>query len=264
MRDDHDLFLLLQISDPHIGASWHGSDPDECLLRTVEAILALPDHPDALLVSGDLTDNGAPEEYRRLRELLAPLDLEPHVLPGNHDLRAPLREAFGLPGEGDEPASHAVDLGPLRLICLDSTIPGAEGGALDGGRIEWLDAVLAEKREKPTVVAMHHPPLRTEMPPFEAIGLAPESREALTEVLDRHPQVARVVAGHVHRAIVAELAGRAVVTVPSTYLQAALDLTAPKLTMSPDPPGFAIHALRDGTLATHLQRIAPPLDQGRG
>ncbi|HEY5332238.1 MAG TPA: phosphodiesterase [Solirubrobacterales bacterium] len=256
MPDDSKPFLLLQISDPHIGANWEGADPDECLLRAVEAILTLADRPDALLVSGDLTDNGAPEEYGRVRDLLAPLDLEPHVLPGNHDLRRPLREAFGLPGGGDEPASHVVDLGPLRLICLDSTIPGAEGGALDEGRIEWLDAVLAEAREVPTVIAMHHPPLRTEIPTFERIGLAPEARAALAEVLVRHRQVQRVVAGHVHRAIIAELAGRAVLTVPSTYLQAALDFTAPKLGMRAEPAAFAIHALRDGSLASHLQPVA--------
>jgi 3',5'-cyclic AMP phosphodiesterase CpdA len=258
MGDDQTPFLLLQISDPHIGAAWNGADPDESLLRAVEAILALPDRPDALLVSGDLTDNGTPEEYRRVRELLAPLDLEPHVLPGNHDLREPLREAFGLPGAGEEPVSHAVDLGPLRLVCLDSTIPGAEGGALDGGRIEWLEEALAEDAAKPTVIALHHPPLRTEIPTFERIGLAADSCAALGEVVARHPQVMRIVAGHVHRTIVAELGGRAVVTVPSTYLQAALDFTAPKLRMDPDPPGFAIHALRDGTLATHLQRVALP------
>jgi Icc protein len=258
MGDDRAPFLLLQISDPHIGANWNEADPDECLLRAVEAILSLPDRPDALLVSGDLTDNGAPEEYQRVRELLAPLDLTPHVLPGNHDLRAPLREAFELPGKGAEHVSYAVDLGPLRLVCLDSTIPGAEGGSLDGGRTEWLEATLAEDTAKPTVVALHHPPLRTEIPTFERIGLAPESCEALAGVLARHPQVKRIVAGHVHRSIVAELAGRAVVTVPSTYLQAALDFTAPKLQMRADPPGFAVHALRDDSLATHLQRIAAP------
>jgi 3',5'-cyclic-AMP phosphodiesterase len=257
MADDRPPFLLLQISDSHIGANWDGVDPDESLLRAVEAILSLSDRPDALLVSGDLTDNGDPEEYQRVRELLAPLDLVPHVLPGNHDVRGPLREAFGLPGVGDEPVSYAVDLGPLRLICLDSTIPGAEGGSLDGGRVEWLDAALAEDPATPTVIALHHPPLLTEIPTFERIGLEPGSRDALAEVVGRHPQVARIVAGHVHRSIVAELAGRAVVTAPSTYLQAALDFTAPKLQMRPDPPGFAVHALRDGSLATHLQRIAP-------
>ncbi|HEX3736679.1 MAG TPA: phosphodiesterase [Solirubrobacterales bacterium] len=257
-------FLLLQISDTHLGAGWQGVDPERCLRQAVEAILALPQGPDALLVSGDLTQDGTAEEYARVRELLAPLDLEPHVLPGNHDLRGPLREAFGVPGAGEEPVSHAVDLGPLRLICVDSIVPGAEGGSLDGGRIEWLDAMLAADGETPTVVAMHHPPLSTEMPGFDRIGLDPASRAALGEVLTRHPQVRRVVAGHVHRVIVGELAGRPVLTVPSTYLQSAPDFASPRIEMRPDPPGFAIHALRDGALASHLQQFAPPLDLGRG
>lgn len=246
-------FLLLQISDTHLGADWHGVDPDECLLRAVEAILEMPQRADALVISGDLTQNGTPEEYARVRELVAPLDLEPHVLPGNHDLRGALREAFGLPGDGEEHASHAVDLGPLRLVCLDSIIPGAEAGALDEGRIEWLEATLAAEREQPTVLAMHHPPLSTAIPSFDAIGLAPEWRQALAEVLARHPQVTRVIAGHVHRPIVAELAGRAVLSIPSTYLQAALTFEPAPIEMSADPPGFAIHALRDGALTSHVQ-----------
>ncbi|HVS99072.1 MAG TPA: phosphodiesterase [Solirubrobacterales bacterium] len=246
-------FLLLQISDTHLGASWQGIDPERCLRHAVEAILALPQRPDALLVSGDLTQEGTPEEYARVRELLAPLELRPHVLPGNHDRRGPLRETFGVPGEGEEPVSHTADLGPLRLVCVDSIIPGAEAGALDGGRVEWLEATLAADREKPTVVAMHHPPLSTEMPGFDRIGLDPGSRAALAEVLARHPQVRRVVAGHVHRAIVGELGGRPVLTVPSTYLQSAADFAGPGIEMRADPPGFALHALRDGALASHLQ-----------
>lgn len=247
-------FLLLQISDTHLGADWKDDvDPDECLLRAVEAILDLPQRPDALVISGDLTQNGAPEEYERVRQLVAPLDLPPHVLPGNHDLRGPLREAFGLPGEGEEPISYAVDLGPLRLVCLDSIVPGSDAGALDAGRVEWLDLALAEEPERPTVLAMHHPPLSTAIPTFDAIGLAPESRAALAEVLARHPQVLRVIAGHVHRTIVAELAGRAVVSVPSTYLQAVLKFAPAPIEMSSDPPGFAVHAFRDGALTSHVQ-----------
>jgi Icc protein len=255
MSADADPFLLLQISDTHLGADWDGPDSDTCLLRAVEAILALPQRPDALVVSGDLTQNGAPEEYERVRRLLEPLDLEPHVLPGNHDLRGPLREAFGLPGAGEEPVSHVARLGPLRLVCLDSTIPGAEGGALDEGRIEWLDAALGEERGTPTVIAMHHPPLNTEIPTFERIGLDPRGRAALAEVLARHPQVMRVIAGHVHRTIVAELAGRAVLTAPSTYMQTVLDFSAPKLKMRDDPPGYAIHAFGNGALASHVQTV---------
>jgi Icc protein len=246
-------FLLLQISDTHLGADWKGVEPDECLLRAVEAILDLPQRADALVISGDLTQNGTADEYARVRELIAPLDLEPLVLPGNHDLRGPLRAAFGLPGDGEEHVSYAVDLGPLRLVCLDSIVPGIDGGALDGGRIEWLDRALGEEPEKLTVLAMHHPPLVTAVPSFDEIGLAPESRAELATVLARHPQVARIIAGHVHRVIVAELAGRAVLSVPSTYLQSVMTFVPAPIGMSPDPPGFAVHALRDGVLASHVQ-----------
>lgn len=248
-----DPFLLLQLSDTHLGADWNGAEPDECLLRSVEAVLELPRRPDALVITGDLTQNGTPEEYARVRELVAPLELPPHVLPGNHDLRGPLREAFGLPGQGEEPVSYAVNLGPLRLVCLDSIVPGIDGGALDGGRTEWLDRALGEEPEKPTVLAMHHPPLVTGVPSFDEIGLAPESRAELATVLARHPQVARVIAGHVHRPIVAELAGRAVVSAPSTYLQSVLKFDPAPIEMRPDPPGFAIHVLRDGALTSHVQ-----------
>jgi Icc protein len=253
-------FVLLQLSDPHIGAEWGGTDgpqPPASLSRAVDAVLALPDRPDALVVTGDLTQNGTAEEYATVRELLEPLGLEPHVIPGNHDRRAPLREAFGLAGAGDEHVSYAVDLGPLRLIALDSTVPGVDAGALDEGRLDWLEAELGRAPEQPTVIAMHHPPVLTAMPAFDEIGLSAAGRDGLAELLGRHPQVLRIVAGHVHRTIVAELAGRAVVTIPSTYLQGALKLTASVLGMTNDPPGFAVHVLDDGTLTSHLQTFAP-------
>jgi 3',5'-cyclic-AMP phosphodiesterase len=249
-----DTFVLLQISDTHIGAEWDRPEtPDECLAAALAAVGALRQAPDALVLSGDLTQDGTPEQYARVGELLAPLGLEPHVLPGNHDVRGPLREAFGLPGSGEEPASHVAELGPLRLVCLDSTIPGGEGGALDEGRLEWLEEALAADRDAPTVIAMHHPPLLTDMPAFEAIGLAPEARAGLAEVVARHPQVARIVAGHVHRPMVGELAGRPVLTAPSTYMQTVLDLAGTGIDMRPTPAGFALHVLRGGVLTSHVQ-----------
>src|ERR1700761_6576136 len=250
-------FLLLQISDTHIGADWQGIDPEPNLRAVLDAIEALPQRPDALLVTGDLTQNGAPEEYARLREMLAPLGLEPHVIPGNHDRRETLRAAFGLPGAGEEHVSSAVERGPLRVICLDSIIPGSEAGALDGGRLEWLDEELAADHEAPTVLPPHRPPLLTQVPAFDAIGLADIDREALGALLARHPQVLRVVAGHVHRPIATELAGRPVLSIPSTYLQSVLDFASPRIGMRADPPGYAVHAFREGVLTSHVQTVAP-------
>jgi hypothetical protein len=102
---------------------------------------------------------------------------------------------------------------------------------------------------------MHHPPFTVGIPVWDAIGLPPADRRALGEILGRHPQVQRVVAGHVHRAIAAELGGRAVLSVPSTYVQGLLDFNATELELSADPPGFAVHTLVDGQLVSHIQPV---------
>jgi 3',5'-cyclic-AMP phosphodiesterase len=250
-------FLLVQLSDPHLGAVWEGveGDPAASFAATVEAVLALRAPVGAVLVSGDLADHAADAEYEQLRELLARIDAPSYVLPGNHDDRDALHRHFGVPGAGGEHVRYAVDLGPLRLVVLDSTIPGEDAGALDGGQLGWLDATLAAAPAAPTVVAMHHPPFLLGIGPWDAIALRAADREGLGEVLARHPQVERVAAGHVHRAITAEVGGRPAMSVPSTYVQGLLDFEATELALSDDPPGFAVHALVDGRLVSHVQPV---------
>jgi Icc protein len=157
-----------------------------------------------VLVSGDLADNAADTEYEQVRELLAPLRAPIYVLPGNHDDRCALHRHFGVPGVDGEPVQYAVDLGPLRLVVLDTTRPGEDPGALDAERLGWLDAELATTPEVPTLLAMHHPPLSTGVRAWDELGLPVADRWALGEVVERHPQVRRIVAGHVHRTMTAE------------------------------------------------------------
>ena len=247
-------FLLIQLSDPHIGASWATGDPVARLAAAIECVLDLGQPPDAVLVSGDLADHAADDEYDQVRALIDRIDAPAYVLPGNHDGRDALRHHFGLSG-GDEPIRYAADLGPLRLIALDTTVPGEDGGALDDEQLRWLDTILAAAADTPTVVAMHHPPFEVGIPAWDAIGLAAADRGRLGELLARHPQVRRVVAGHVHRAIAAELGGRAVMSAPSTYVQGLLDFSAAGLELSGDPPGFVVHALVDGELVSHVQPV---------
>jgi 3',5'-cyclic-AMP phosphodiesterase len=209
-----------------------------------------------VLLTGDLAENAADAEYEQVLELLAPLEAPIFVLPGNHDDRAALRRHFGVPGAGGEPVQYSADLGPLRLVAIDTTVPGEDPGALDDERLSWLDAELAAAPDAPTVLAMHHPPLVTGIPPLDAIGLPAEGRQALELVVGRHPQVRRIVAGHMHRPITSELAGRVVLAVPSTYMQARLDLLTNELQTVPDPAGFALHVLRDGELISHVQTVA--------
>jgi len=249
-------FHLAQISDPHIGATWSGGDPVTGFAATTEEVRRLPDRPDAVLISGDLADNAAEAEYEVVRQLVTRIDAPTYVLPGNHDDRDTLRRHFELPGAMGTPVQYAVDLGPLRLVVLDSTRPGEDRGELDADRLTWLDAELAAAPDRMTVVALHHPPASTGVPAWDAIGLPLADRRALGEVLHRHPQVRRLVAGHVHRTMAAELAGRVVLTVPSRYVQTRLSFNSDEIEPAAEPPGFAVHALLDGELTSHVQPVS--------
>jgi 3',5'-cyclic-AMP phosphodiesterase len=248
-------FLLVQLSDPHIGAAWAEDQPAAKLAAAIDRVLALEERPDAVLVTGDLAEHAADDEYEQVRALLGRIDAPSYVLPGNHDDRDALHRHFGVPGAGGAQVRYAADLGPLRLVVVDTTIPGADGGQLDHERLSWLDETLAEAPGAPTVVAMHHPPFAIGIPAWDAIGLLPADRERLGELLGRHPQVLRVLAGHVHRAITSELGGRPTMSVPSTYVQGLLDFRATQLELSDDPPGFAAHTLVDGALVSHIQPV---------
>lgn len=248
-------FFLVQLSDPHIGADWTDADPVARLAAAIESARALCPRPDAVLVTGDLTDHASDAEYEQVLELLAPLGDPLYVLPGNHDDRRALHRHFAVPGGDGEPIQYTADLGPWRLVVLDTTRPGEHPGALDAERLGWLDEELARASQTPTLLAMHHPPLRTGIPAWDEIGLADADRQALGEVIAGHPNVRRIVAGHVHRTITGELAGRAVLTVPSTYLQMSLEFGSHELMLADDPAGFAVHVIDGGELVTHVHPV---------
>lgn len=252
-------FVVAQISDPHIGGDWGsappGAEPVGCLRKALDAVFSMPDRPDVLLVTGDLVENGDSKEYDVVQPMLAAAPVPVHVLAGNHDVREELRARFGLPGEAATPIQYSADLGPVRLVVLDTIIPGRAGGELDAERLAWLDAELAQAPGQPTLLAMHHPPARTGIAPWDAIGLDDGSRGALEAVVARHPQVQRIVAGHIHQPLVSSLAGRPVLTIPSTYVQARVDFTSREINLGGGVPGFAVHALVDGHLASYLHTL---------
>jgi Icc protein len=254
--------LLAQLSDLHLGASWEGVDPQPRLEQVIEAVRALPNPVDAVVVSGDLTADGGEEDSLLARRLLDRFEVPVHVLPGNHDLRAPLRRAFELPGDGDEPIDYSVAVGELRLVILDSIVPGEDRGAFGAEQLHWLDEELSKKPERPAILAMHHPPLATGVPEWDAINLVVSEREALAEVVARHPQLRAIVGGHLHRVASSALAGCPVLSAPSTYLQALPDFEPADFedddaVVWTDPPGFALHVLLDGELSSQVELLGP-------
>jgi 3',5'-cyclic-AMP phosphodiesterase len=246
--------LLAQLSDLHICDEWEGVDPVAQVERVVAAIRALPNPLDGVLVTGDLTDDGSEKNYRVARELLERLGAPLHVLPGNHDDRGRLREAFGLPGTGDEPVDYSTEIGGLRLVAFDSNVPGQDAGEYGQERLERLDATLRERPEAPTLLALHHPPLPTGVPEWDAINLTAADREAMAELVARHPQLRAIVGGHLHRTAAGAIGGCAVLSAPSACLQVRPDYEQDEVSFV-GPPGFAIHVLRGRELSSQVELL---------
>ncbi len=252
--------LLLQLSDLHIrepGRLAYGRiDTAPYLREAVASIGRLPQRPDAVVITGDLTDFGRAAEYDHLRELLAPLAPLPiYLLPGNHDERQQLRASFPehawLGTEGF--VQYSVPVGAMQLIALDTVVPGASEGSLCAERLDWLAAQLDAHRDRPVVIAMHHPPFRTLIGHMDEIGLL-QGADELEALVARHPNVERVICGHLHRSIQVHFGGSLALTVPSPAHQVCLDLApdAPSA-WTLEPPGYAVHALpAGGRLVSHL------------
>jgi 3',5'-cyclic AMP phosphodiesterase CpdA len=254
--------LIAQLSDMHLRPEgqllYDRIDTAGYLERAVAHVLALDPRPDVVIMSGDLAEAGKPEEYARLRRLIAPLPMPVYVIPGNHDAREPLRAAFA--DKGYLPAAgylqYAVEGWPVRLIGLDTLVEGRPHGALCEERLAWLAACLDEQPQQPTMLFMHHPPFDCGIETFDKSRLM-EGDEALADLVRRHPNVERATCGHVHRPIQLRWAGTVASIAPSTAHQATLDLHEhSSLTMMMEPPAIALHQWRPGTgLVTHVSYI---------
>ncbi|MFG6416521.1 metallophosphoesterase [Roseateles sp. DC23W] len=266
-------YLLVQLSDPHIthpGRLISGRiDTAAALRHAVDRLLRLQPRPVAVLISGDLVDAGHPAEYANLRALLAPLldaGLPLALLPGNHDAREPLQDMFcGLSGvlcgePGATAIQYALDLpGPLRLVVLDSLVCGHPEGGLDESKLAHAQALLAARPDVPTLVALHHPPHATGLEVMDGMSLH-QGLAGFEALIAAHPQVQRVVCGHLHRLTLGRIAHASVVSAPSTAHQLALDLRpgAP-LALALEPAGWLVHAWGPGLpLVSHLALAGEP------
>lgn len=249
-------FTLVQLTDTHIGARW-SEDSAEALVAAVTAVMrTLGGSPDAVIVTGDVASTPTAAEYVAARAALDALAAPVYLLPGNHDDRDLMRAHFDFPDTAPGSLSYAVGLGPLRLVALDTTRPGHDGGQLDQARLDWLAATLDEDPATLTLLAVHHPPILTGIPAMDAIGIEAGERAELAGILDGHPQVQVIAAGHVHRAVAGALGSARVLTVPSPDGQLALDLESETISFVREPPAFAVHLVVDGQIVSHLQPVA--------
>jgi 3',5'-cyclic AMP phosphodiesterase CpdA len=238
--------LIAQITDTHISTPGSRNDLHYRTAVHLEAAVAhlnaLDPRPDAVLATGDLVERGELAEYERLRALLAPLAMPIYLIPGNHDDRDNLVRVFDdhhyLPRTG--PVQYVIDAWPVRLVAVDTLVPGESGGRVTREQLAWLDATLAAAPSRPTIVVMHHPPFKTGIVKMDEMGL--EGSDALADVIRRHPQVERIACGHLHRSITRRFAGTIACTSPATAHQVALDLgPEARLAMVMEPPACLLH-----------------------
>jgi 3',5'-cyclic AMP phosphodiesterase CpdA len=243
-------YLIAHITDLHIKAggklSYRLVDTAGALHRCIDTLLAAPQQPDAVIVTGDLVDFGAESEYQFLREILQRLPMPVRLLPGNHDSRGALRRVFAdhddlfATGSGEDPVHYSIDAGPLRLVAFDCTVPGQPGGRVDPAALPWLEAALSADPARPTLLLLHHPPFFTGIGHMDEQGLA--NADALEAIVRRHPQVERVLCGPLHRHITRRFGGTVAITAPGPAHQVALDLDpqAPSR-FRMEPPGYLLH-----------------------
>jgi 3',5'-cyclic AMP phosphodiesterase CpdA len=239
--------LIAQLSDLHVrpkGALLYGDviDSNRALADAIDHVLSMDRRPDLVVLTGDLVDEGRPEEYEMLREILAALPIPHLVIPGNHDDRDNLRTAFRdhtyLPREG--PLHYCVDDYPVRIIGLDSTVSGVHHGHIDADGLDWLTGVLASDTTKPTILMLHHPPFVSGIRYMDQYRYFDAA--SLKAVVERFDNVEAVLCGHVHRSIQKRWANTLVEVCPSTVSEIDLGLTPDAAPSShAGPRAFMVH-----------------------
>jgi len=243
------MALLAHISDLHLDGTARAT---ERATRVLDHLRSLPQPPDALLVTGDIADHGAPAEYEQAAEILvAPFPVL--TCPGNHDVRAAYRKALLGQPDADGPINSVHQVAGTAVLMADSSIPGRNDGLLDPETLAWIAATLDELADTPTLIAFHHPPVTLHHPFVDSIGLT--QPEQLAALLEAHPQVVAVLTGHAHTAAAGQFAGRPLVVAPATIWTLGLPWQGDQLADLDAPPGLAFHVVEDRRIVTHFRVV---------
>nr|WP_206426035.1 phosphodiesterase [Nakamurella antarctica] len=199
----HAKHFVLHLSDTHLlpgGAPLYGHINNAGYLRQLLASLeAAGTKPEAIIVTGDLTDKGEPQAYAALREIVDPVAerLGTRVIwvMGNHDDRANFRTELLADGPSVQPIDQVFDVNGLRVITLDSTVPGFHYGEVSDQQLEWLAAELGTPAPHGTILAMHHAPLPCILDLAVLVEL--RDQEKLKRVITGS-DVRTILAGHLH------------------------------------------------------------------
>ncbi|WP_416665772.1 metallophosphoesterase family protein [Egbenema bharatensis] len=220
-------FRFAVLSDPHIALPhtiWDHPSRFHLVEVSIPALdLVLeqiaPLEIDFLLIPGDLTQHGEPDNHRWLAERLAQLPYPVCVVPGNHDvpIQSATEKTIGLSdfalyyepfGYGDRTQPYYIrEIVPgVQVIGLNSIFFDPHGqqtnmGRIDECQMEWLKEVLTKIQEDDVVLVMVHHNVIEHLPGQSSNPLGQrymlENAPALLDIL-QGADVKLLLTGHLH------------------------------------------------------------------
>lgn len=241
---------LLHITDTHLFAQadgrLRGVDTYRSLSRVLDRATADTRPADAVLVTGDLSQDETRGAYQHFRTLLSRLDIPVWCLPGNHDVPQFMGEVLAAPPFH---VGGVMLAGNWCVILLNSYVAGDHGGRLAPEQLEWLGAMLHEHAGRDVLLAVHHHVLKLQSRWLDDLALY--NADELLALVDRSPQVRCVVAGHVHQSSDIARHGVRYLTTPSTCFQFLPGSDA--FAADTRPPGFRwLDLMPDGAVNTEV------------
>jgi len=251
---------IIQISDPHIVAqgelAYGQVDTAKALKKCVQRILKiLPEIGpiDMIIFTGDLTDFGKEKEYLLFREIVEELNIPYRAIPGNHDNKLVMQKIFSnedwMPRMG--PINWEIDFEDLKIIALDTSIIGKSHGHLENISLDFLKSCLSSAKEKPVLVATHHPPILTGIEKMDVQNLR-DSIE-FNKILSGYKGKLKLICGHIHRNIVGQFGDVVCQIAPGISHAVTMDLRkdAPNC-LTKEPGSFLLHEIRGGILSHQI------------
>ena len=225
------MTIVLQISDTHIAA--HGRlvsnqldtvSAFESLVERISQIRSEIGEVDAIIVSGDLSDDGTVNSYKLFKKIIKTLDIPTFVIPGNHDSRSRLRDAFSVDGYLPKVGklNWHVPLVDFHLVGLDTLMEGMPGGELDTSTLAFLSNKFKMLDGAPVLLALHHPPFKSGIQFMDEIGL--QGVRHFHKVLKGYDGEVRIICGHIHNLMVMNVAGHIALSTPAPSSSFAYNL----------------------------------------
>lgn len=245
--------LVAQITDIHLFADANqkllGLATLNSFYAALDQLKKLSPRPDLLLLTGDLSQDGRPESYQRLVDLLSPLRIPTYWLPGNHDKPMVMQQVLN---QGAIFPEKSFTAGGWQFLLLNSHVPGRVYGRLSQETLSWLELQLQYNHKRPTIIAFHHPPFLVNSDWLDGSML--QNSEELFAVIERHPQVQLVLFGHIHQEFERQRRGVCYLGSPSTSIQ--FEPRSDQFTLAQTEPGFRLLNLYpDGAFETWVERV---------